>query len=48
MNIKLFALAGVALGALASPVVAAPAGNAVAAPAPVSAFKVATRAGIKA
>ncbi|MDB5704544.1 MAG: insulinase family protein [Sphingomonas bacterium] len=36
MNIKLFALAGVALGALATPVVAAPAGTAIVKPAPVS------------
>jgi len=38
MNIKLFALAGVALGALASPVAAAPAKADVARPAPVSAL----------
>jgi zinc protease len=38
MNIKLFALAGVALGALATPVVAAPARTATVKPAPVSAL----------
>jgi len=38
MNIKLFALAGVALGALASPLAAAPAKSDIAKPAPVSAL----------